>query len=199
MNTTSLRRFVLLCVALIPLVWIIYQSVTQQLGADPAKTIVLFTGEWALYFLMLTLSVSPLVRLLKWRWLMPHRRMLGLFSLFYGVVHLLAYWVFILGMDVARFFSELVERPYIMAGAPALLILILLGATSTRGMMRRMGKYWQRLHRWVYLALILAWAHVLWQVRSSYFEAVVYAIIVLLLLGIRLYWRWNQQAKRAAL
>ncbi|WP_020208185.1 sulfite oxidase heme-binding subunit YedZ [Gilvimarinus chinensis] len=181
------RRLIIFSVSLVPFLWLVYRTVTQQLGADPAKTIVLFTGEWTIYFLFITLSVSPLVKLARWRWLMTHRRMLGLFALFYALCHVAAYLVFILGLDLSRFFSEMVKRPYITAGMPAVLILIALGVTSTKGMMRRLRKNWVKLHRLVYAALILGWLHVLWQVRSSYFEAVLYGVIVLVLLGIRLY------------
>ena len=195
---TRWRRLIIFLCALIPFAWLVYNTVTQQLGADPAKTIVLFTGEWTLYFLFITLSVTPLRRLLKWNWLMPHRQMLGLFALFYGVLHLLSYLIFILGLDFSRLVSETLKRPYITVGFPALLILIVLGITSTQKMMRRLGKNWVKLHRLVYLALILAWIHVLWQVRSSYFEAAVYGAIVTVLLGIRLFWAFNKNKRRAA-
>jgi sulfoxide reductase heme-binding subunit YedZ len=195
---TRWRRLIIFLCALIPFAWLVFNTVTQQLGADPAKTIVLFTGEWTLYFLFITLSVTPLRRLLKWNWLMPHRRMLGLFALFYGVLHLLSYLIFILGLDFSRLVSETLKRPYITVGFPALLILIVLGITSTQKMMRRLGKNWVKLHRLVYLALILAWIHVLWQVRSSYFEAAVYGAIVTVLLGIRLFWAFNKNKRRAA-
>lgn len=195
---TSWRRLIIFLCALIPFAWLVFNTITQQLGADPAKTIVLFTGEWTIYFLFITLSVTPLRRLLKWNWLMPHRRMLGLFALFYGLLHLLSYLIFILGLDFSRLVSETLKRPYITVGFPALLILIALGITSTQKMMRRLGKNWVKLHRLVYLALILAWIHVLWQVRSSYFEAAVYGAIVTVLLGIRLFWAFNKNKRRAA-
>ena len=195
---TSWRRLIIFLCALIPFAWLVFNTITQQLGADPAKTIVLFTGEWTIYFLFITLSVTPLRRLLKWNWLMPHRRMLGLFALFYGLLHLLSYLIFILGLDFSRLVSETLKRPYITVGFPALLILVALGITSTQKMMRRLGKNWVKLHRLVYLALILAWIHVLWQVRSSYFEAAVYGAIVTVLLGIRLFWAFNKNKRRAA-
>ena len=195
---TSWRRLIIFLCALIPFAWLVFNTITQQLGADPAKTIVLFTGEWTIYFLFITLSVTPLRRLLKWNWLMPHRRMLGLFALFYGLLHLLSYLIFILGLDFSRLVSETLKRPYITVGFPALLILIALGITSTQKMMRRWGKNWVKLHRLVYLALILAWIHVLWQVRSSYFEAAVYGAVVAVLLGIRLFWAFKKNKRRVA-
>ncbi|MFP8966590.1 sulfite oxidase heme-binding subunit YedZ [Pokkaliibacter sp. CJK22405] len=191
------RRFIVFGLGLIPFLWLVWCTLTNQLGADPAKTIVWETGRWALRILLVTLAVSPLRRYAGWGWLMPHRRMIGLFALFYGVLHLLAYIFFILGGNLSQLGEELVRRPYITVGAPALLILIALGVTSTRGMMKRLGKNWQRLHNLVYLALILAWIHLLWQVRSSYFEAALYGTIGAALLLVRVVEWMKKRAKIA--
>src|SRR5690606_12234242 len=182
------RRVLIFCLSFLPLGLLVWNALRQQLGADPAQTIVLFTGNWAFYFLLVTLAVTPLRRLLRWNWLQTHRRMLGLFALFYALLHVSAYLVFILGSDLSRFVAELVKRPYITAGFPALLILIALGVTSTRAMMRRLGKRWQLLHRFIYVAAILAWVHVLWQLRASYQDALVFGVLTFVLLGIRYYW-----------
>lgn len=187
------RRVLIFVLSLIPLSFILYKILVNQLGADPAKTIVLFTGEWTIYFLFITLAVTPLRRLANFknfhfRWLQIHRRMLGLFTLFYAILHVLAFLVFILGLDFSRFGKELVERPYILVTIPAVILLIALGITSTKAMMRMLGKNWLRLHKSIYLIAILAWVHVLMQVRSSYFEAVLFGVILLVLLLPRLYW-----------
>lgn len=187
------RRLVIFFVSTIPLIWLVYQTLTNQLGADPAKTIVLFTGEWAIYFLFITLAVTPLRRLIHFqkvhfRWLQTHRRMLGLFTLFYAILHLLAFLVLILGLDLSRFAKEIIERPYILVTIPAVILLVALGVTSTKAMMRRLGKNWITLHRSIYIIAILAWVHVFMQVRSSYFDAVLFGGVLLLLLLPRLYW-----------
>jgi sulfoxide reductase heme-binding subunit YedZ len=187
------RRVLIFFLSLIPLVFIVYKTLTNQLGADPAKTIVLFTGEWTIYFLFVTLAVTPLRRFINFknfhfRWLQTHRRMLGLFTLFYAVLHVLAFLVFILGLDFSRFGKELVERPYILVTIPAVILLVVLGITSTKSMMRRLGNNWIRLHKSIYLIAILAWVHVFMQVRSSYFEAVLFGVILLALLLPRLFW-----------
>lgn len=192
------RRVLIFVLSLIPLVFILYKILANQLGADPAKTIVLFTGEWTIYFLFITLAVTPLRRWVNFknfhfRWLQVHRRMLGLFTLFYAILHVLAFLVFILGLDFSRFGKELVERPYILVTIPAVILLIALGITSTKGMMRRLGKNWLRLHRSIYLIAVLAWLHVFMQVRSSYFEAVLFGVILLALLLPRLYWTIRKQ------
>ncbi len=187
------RRVLIFFLSLIPLVFIVYKTLTNQLGADPAKTIVLFTGEWTIYFLFITLAVTPLRRFINFksfhfRWLQTHRRMLGLFTLFYAVLHVLAFLVFILGLDFSRFGKELVERPYILVTIPAVILLVALGITSTKSMMRRLGSNWIRLHKSIYLIAIFAWVHVFMQVRSSYFEAVLFGVILLALLLPRLFW-----------
>ncbi len=191
------RRVLIFTVSLLPLLFIVYETTTNQLGADPAKAIVLFTGTWAFYFLLITLSVSPLKRLASQSWLMTHRRMLGLFTLFYAIAHLLSYLIFILGLDFSSFGSELVKRPYILLTIPAIALLIALGATSTQTMMRRLGKNWVKLHKSIYLIAILAWLHVLLQVRSSYADAVLFGVLTALLLGVRVYWALLKKHRKA--
>ncbi len=190
------RRVLIFAVSLVPLFFIVYKTITNQLGADPAKAIVLFTGTWAFYFLLITLSVTPLKRLANQSWLMAHRRMLGLFTLFYAITHLLSYLIFILGLDFSSFGSELIKRPYILLTIPAVVLLIALGATSTQAMMRSLGKNWVKLHKSIYLIAILAWLHVLLQVRSSYADAVLFGVLTALLLGIRVYWALRKARRR---
>jgi sulfoxide reductase heme-binding subunit YedZ len=188
------RRIGISLLSLAPLGWLVWATLANQLGADPAKTIVLLTGHYTFYFLLLTLAVTPLRKLVKFRlfhfrWLQLHRRMLGLFTLFYALIHVAAYLVFILGMDFSLFAAELVKRPYILFTLPAVVLLIVLGITSTQGMMRRLGKNWRRLHSSIYLIAVLAWLHVFLQVRSSYQDAVWFGVMVAALLGIRVYWK----------
>lgn len=189
------RRVLIFCVSLLPIISLVVAGVTQSLGGDPAKTIVLETGEWSLRFLLMTLTVTPMVRVVKWRWLMVHRRMLGLFSLFYGLLHLVAYSLFILGGNLSLLVSEVIKRPYILVGMPALIILLLLGITSTKGWMKRLGKRWQGLHRWVYPAALLALIHLIMQIRSSYYDAILYGSLVFILLGYRVF-EWQKKATR---
>lgn len=187
------RRILIFFLSLIPFFFIAYKAATNQLGADPAKAIVLSTGEWAIYFIFITLAITPMRRLIilkkfNIRWLQLHRRMSGLFALFYALLHVFAFLVFILGLDFSRFGKELVERPYILVTIPAVILLIALGITSTQAMIRRLGKNWIRLHKSIYLIAVLAWVHVFMQVRSSYFEAVLLGVILMLLLTPRIYW-----------
>ncbi len=193
------RRFVIFLTSLIPLAFVVYKTVSNQLGADPAKAIVLFTGTWAFYFLLITLAVTPLKRLANQSWLMAHRRMLGLFTVFYASLHLFAYLIFIIGLDFSSFGSELVKRPYILLTIPAIILLIVMGVTSTKGMMRRLGKNWAKLHKSIYMVAVLAWLHVLLQVRSSYADAVLFGVLTAVLLGIRFYWYLRKLKQSAPL
>lgn len=188
------RRLLIFLLGLCPLGYLIFNTLLNRLGADPAKAIVLFLGNWTFYFLLITLSVSPLKRMAGQGWLMLHRRMLGLFTLFYALLHMFGYLVFILGMDFSSFGTELVKRPYILLTIPAIVLLLALGATSTQAMMRRLGKKWLTLHKSIYLIAILAWLHVLLQVRSSYVDALIFGVATAALLGVRVYW---SLAKRA--
>lgn len=188
------RRVIIFLLSLCPFSYLLFNAIFDRLGADPAKAIVLFLGNWTFYFLLITLSVSPLKRMAGQGWLMLHRRMLGLFTLFYALLHLTGYLVFILGMDFSSFGAELIKRPYILLTIPAIILLLALGATSTQGMMRRLGKKWLTLHKSIYLIAILAWLHVLLQVRSSYADALMFGIATAALLGIRAYWFFAKRA-----
>ena len=189
------RRICVFIFSLLPLIWIFYKAASNALGADPQKAVVLFTGTWAFYFLLITLAVSPLKRLAKQHWLMPHRRMLGLFVAFYALLHVAAYLVFMLGLDFSSFTKELIERPYILLTIPAVFLLLLMAITSTKVMMKKLGKHWVRLHQSIYLVAVLAWLHVLLQVRSSYADAVVFGSLVFVLLGKRIVWRLKKSAR----
>ncbi|MBP0049246.1 sulfoxide reductase heme-binding subunit YedZ [Marinobacterium sp. AK62] len=177
--------------SLIPLGWITWEAVQQRLGADPAQVIVTFLGIWALRYLWITLSVTPARRLLGFGWLQRYRRMLGLYALFYASLHLLAVATFILGWRPDLLLRELTERPYIIVGFTAWLLLIPLGITSTRGWQRRLGKRWKTLHWLVYPISLLVLLHFAWLIRAGYLEVLIYALVLAFLLGYRLYLKWR--------
>lgn len=157
-----------------------------SLGANPVETLTHGLGSWSLNFLLITLAVSPLRRLTGQAWLLRYRRMLGLFAFFYVTLHFLAYaWVdqrFALQYIV----EDIAERPYITLGFTAFLMLIPLAATSTKGMMRRLGAGWKKLHRLVYPAAILGVWHYYWLVKADVLQPLTYAAVLLLLLGLRM-------------
>ncbi|MBV0933920.1 protein-methionine-sulfoxide reductase heme-binding subunit MsrQ [Marinobacterium weihaiense] len=173
--------------SLLPLGWITLQAVQQQLGADPAQVIVTFLGIWALRFLWVSLAVTPLRRLPGMSWVMRYRRMLGLYALFYASLHLLAVATFILGWRPDLLLRELTERPYIIVGFTAWVLLLPLALTSTKGWQRRLGKRWKQLHALVYPASLLVMLHFAWLIRAGYLEVLIYALILAFLLGYRLY------------
>ena len=174
-----------------PLIWLVFLAYTNQLGADPAKALVDELGQWAIRFLILTLCASTFSRRLNVRVLLQHRRMVGLFALFYALLHLLAVSTFILGWRVDLLIRELTDRPYIMLGMVGLLLLIPLGITSTKGWQKKLGRRWSTLHKLIYPASLLALMHLVLLIRASILEAVVYAFLISLLLIERLFRKEN--------
>jgi len=167
---------------LLPFLWVLFAAVSDRLGPDPAEALMLFTGEWALRMLALTLLISPLRAWTGWSLLLKLRRMLGLYAFFYGCVHFLAFLQFYIGWVPTALTEELVERPYIALGFSAWLLMLPLAITSTRAMQRRLRGNWQRLHRLVYPAAVLACLHLLWQARSDVGDALIYLVIFTALL-----------------
>lgn len=184
------RKPAVFAAALLPLAWLVYGAVTDQLGANPIERITHVTGEWALRLLLVSLAVTPLRRLFGWNGLIAYRRMLGLFAFFYASLHLAIYLVIDLGGFWSQILTEIARKPFITVGFLAWLLLIPLAVTSTKGMMRRLGRHWQRLHRLVYVCAALAALHFLWQVKYgetiAALEPVVYAAIFILLMLARL-------------
>lgn len=192
-------RIAVFGLALVPFGFLLYRTYAGRLGVNPVETITHFTGDWGLRFLLLTLAVTPLRRLSGWRWPQRFRRMLGLFAFFYVVLHFATYLVFDQFFDLRAIAQDVVKRPYITVGFAAFVMLIPLAVTSTQAMMRRLGRNWQRLHRLVYAIAILAVLHFLWLVKADAREPLIYAAVLTLLLGYRLWHRyWRQPALRGA-
>jgi sulfoxide reductase heme-binding subunit YedZ len=164
-----------------------------SLGANPVEELLDRNGQWGLRFLLITLAVTPVRRLTGWHWLVRLRRMLGLFAFFYVTLHFLTYAVIDHRLDTGVIIEDVLERPFITLGMTALLLLIPLAATSTNGMMRRLGRRWQSLHRLVYPIAILGVWHLWWQVKQDIREPLVYALILAGLLGYRLWHRRRSQ------
>ena len=156
------------------------------LGANPVEELLHQLGRWGLKFLLITLAITPLRRWTTWNWLIRFRRMLGLFAFFYVVLHFVTYAVLDQGLELALIVEDVIKRPYITLGMTGLLLLVPLAVTSTRGMMRRLGKRWVLLHRLVYLIAILGVWHFYWQVKLDTLDALTYALILVVLLATRL-------------
>lgn len=179
----------LLC--LVPFIWLLlraFETGDFGLGANPIEELLHQLGRWGLKFLLITLSITPLRRWTGWNWLLRFRRMLGLFAFFYILLHFTTYAVLDQGLELALIIEDVIERPYITLGMAGLLMLLPLALTSTKGMMRRLGRRWQKLHRLVYLIAIAGVWHFYWQVKLDTLDAIVYALILALLLGTRVYY-----------
>ncbi|HET7755931.1 MAG TPA: protein-methionine-sulfoxide reductase heme-binding subunit MsrQ [Steroidobacteraceae bacterium] len=173
---------------LVPLVWLAcgaFGWLGATLGVDPVKELEHECGKTALNLLLLTLAVTPLRELIGQPQLLRLRRMLGLFAFFYVVLHFTIYLVLDLELNFATLGTDIAKRPYITIGFTGLLLLIPLAITSTNGMMRRLGRRWQSLHRLVYVIAVLGVWHFYWQVKRDVREPLIYAGMLGILLGYR--------------
>jgi methionine sulfoxide reductase heme-binding subunit len=183
-------------IALLPAAMLVRGMLTESLGVNPAETIQLQTGRWALKFLLLSLAITPVRRITGWNIVIQYRRMLGLFAFFYASLHFLSYWAFDLGFAFAAMIGDVLKRPFITLGFAAFLLLVPLAITSTKGWIRRLGRKWTLLHRLVYAAAICAVIHFAWKVKVFTGDPVLYAVILTLLLGFRLAWNvWKGQRR----
>jgi sulfoxide reductase heme-binding subunit YedZ len=162
-----------------------YQAFTDQLGADPVKALLHFTGIGAFNLLLMSLFISPLAKYLRQGQLVTLRRPVGLYAFAYAICHFSSYLLFELQLEWSLMFSELIKRPYITVGFGALLILSVLAATSTKSIQRRMGRTWQKTHNWVYVASLLISLHYIWSVKSEIIQPIVYGLVLLALLATR--------------
>ena len=186
----SLIKGVVFVAALLPFVWGLW-LVLRQVPVDPLEYITHETGDWALYLLCITLAVTPLRRLSGWNWLVKLRRMLGLFTFFYALLHFIAFLWFDHFFDVAAMLRDVAKRPFILVGFTAFVLLIPLAATSTNGMIKRLGgKRWQWLHKLIYVIAPLAVLHFWWMksAKNNLAQPTLFLVIVALLLGLRFYW-----------
>jgi sulfoxide reductase heme-binding subunit YedZ len=196
-NTLQKVRFVgkplvfLLC--LLPAALVVGDAfgITGQLSANPVEDILDRFGNWTIRLIMITLAVTPLRQITGWNWLTRFRRMLGLFTFFYALMHFLTWLLLDRGLAVdpafqwAAILEDLTERPFITIGFAALLLLAAMAVTSTNGMRRRMRRAWDKLHYSVYAVGVLGVWHYWWQVKKDTSDAWVYAVILALLLGYR--------------
>lgn len=183
----------LLCLVPAVLVFTDALEITGRLGANPIEEIQDRFGNWALRFILITLTVTPLRKLTAWNWLIRFRRMFGLFTFFYVLMHFLT-WLFLdQGLLLSAIAEDLIERPFITIGFAAFLLLIAMAVTSTNNMRRRLGRRWQKLHYSAYAVGLLGVWHYWWQVKKDITEPLVYAAILAVLLALRLWWRLRRR------
>jgi len=180
--------------ALIPAARLAYRAYTGNLTANPIEFITHATGDAAVMLLVITLAVTPLRRLTGWNDLIRLRRMLGLFSFFYACLHLLTWAVVDKFFDVQTMIVDVFERPFITIGMVTFVLLLPLAITSTAGMIRRLGRRWQQLHRLVYVAATTAVIHFWWGVKADIREPRLWALALCVLFGFRLWWMLRARA-----
>ena len=171
---------------LVPALLLAHGIIVNDLGANPLETVTHETGLWSLRLLLLTLAGSPLRRLTGWNRLQSLRRMLGLYAFFYACLHFLT-WVWLdQGLRWDAVLEDIAKRPYVTVGFTAFVILIPLAVTSTKSMMRRLGRRWQTLHRLVYLSAALVLVHFVWLVKADVAEPLFYAAVYFALILFRI-------------
>ncbi|MES3025106.1 MAG: protein-methionine-sulfoxide reductase heme-binding subunit MsrQ [Pseudomonadota bacterium] len=196
-----LIKALLFTLALLPLARMVWLAASGSL-VEPIQFITRATGDWVLYFLCITLAITPLRRFTGWNWLIKLRRMAGMFAFFYALLHFTTFLWFDHWFDVAAMLRDVLKRPFITVGFIAFVLLIPLALTSTNAMQRRLGgKRWLWLHRLVYLIAPLGILHFWWMkaAKSDFAEPIVFGAIVAALLLLRVYWSVSKaRAARAA-
>ena len=199
-NQVAIVKVLVFCASLVPFALVVGKIFgVGSFGPNPVEEVLHSMGKTGLNLLWITLAITPVRKLTKLNWLVRLRRMLGLFSFFYLVLHLLTYAALDRRFDWSSLIVDVTERPYITLGMLALVLMIPLAVTSTKGWQRRLGRNWTRLHRLIYPIAILGVIHFWWQTKADYREALVYAVILSLLLGFRLIdWRARTTRRRNA-
>ncbi len=182
----SVGQVIVHLAALAPLALLIWDGLHGSLTAEPIRALTLRTGKPALVLLVLSLACTPLSAIFGLRQALKWRRPLGLYAFFYAALHFLIFVGVDYGLDLSLLREALLEKRYALAGSAALLLLLPLAITSTRGWMRRLGRHWKRLHRLVYPAGILAVVHYVWLVKADLREPLMWGAAVALLLSLRL-------------
>jgi len=201
LNRWHWAKALVFVLSLLPFAWIVWRTVTNELGANPVETLNRYTGDWTLRFLMIVLAMTPL-RLITGRpeWI-RFRRMLGLFAFFYASVHFLTWSLIDQQFVWSSIVADIAKRPFITLGFACLVLLVPLAVTSNAWSIRRLGgARWRSLHRLVYGIAIGGVVHYLWLVKSDIREPLLYAAILATLFGVRLWDRRRRgvQAARAA-
>lgn len=188
----GMAKPVALGLGLLPAVWLVSAAALNLLGANPAEALERATGDWALRLLCVTLAITPVRTVCALAGLARFRRMAGLFTYFYGALHLLAYSWFDMGFELADIAKDIPKRPFILVGFTAMVLMTPLALTSFNRAIKALGaRHWQRLHRLVYAVAVLAIVHFFWMraAKHNFTEVAVYATVLAALLGWRLV-RW---------
>lgn len=175
---------------LLPLAWLVYAAVFDHLGANPAEALERSLGDWTLRMLCLVLAVTPVRVMAGLPGLARFRRMVGLYVYFYATLHVLAYAWFDMGFELADTLADIAKRPFILVGFAAFVFLTPLALTSSNRAIRALGgRRWLALHQSVYVVALLGVLHFFWMRagKNNFLEVGVYAVVIALLLGWRIY------------
>lgn len=173
----------LLC--LIPLLWLFFDIAVDKLGANPIQALHIRLGDWALRFLCLTLFITPIQKMTKWRGMSAYRQLFGLYTFFYASLHVLVYLVVDHYFEWKIIAIDIIESSYIWFGILAYLIIFILAITSPKFVKILLGRNWKKLHRFIYLAACAGIIHYLWQLKGNLAEPLFYLIIIAVLLVFR--------------
>lgn len=181
-HAITVIRYAIHAIAVIYLIVVFYAAINGSILGDPVQYLLDFTGISALNLLLASLVISPVSLHLKFAQMLPLRKTLGVYAAIYALSHLGVFIAFELQFEWLLIVSEIIERPYITVGFGALIILTLMLLTSFKGAQKVLGKTWQKLHNWVYVAVFLACLHFLWAIKSTELAPIIYAVLGLLLL-----------------
>ena len=184
-------KVVIFILSLVPIFYITYQILTNQLGPEPIKDITHHTGKWTLYFIVITLAMTPLKKMTKLNIWINYRRMFGLLIFFYASIHLMTYVGLDYRFDLASIGDDIIKKKYIFIGFSAWLLLIPLAITSNKRMMKILKNKWKKLHRLIYLISLCGAIHYLWLVKRDLTEPLIFLTVILILLALRFKFKSN--------
>ena len=187
----KILKVVIFILSLLPLFFIIYQIIANQLGPEPIKDITHHTGKWTLYFIIITLTMTPLKKITKLNIWISYRRMFGLFIFFYASVHMMTYVGLDYRFDLVSIGDDIIKKKYIFIGFSAWILLIPLAVTSNKRMMNILKDKWKKLHRLIYLISLFGAIHYLWLVKRDLTEPLIFLMIILVLLAFRFKFKNN--------
>ena len=184
-------KIVIFTLSLVPMFFIVYQIIDNQLGPEPIKDITHHTGKWTLYFIVITLAMTPLKKITKLNIWINYRRMFGLFIFFYASVHLMTYVGLDYRFDLASIGDDIIKKKYIFIGFSAWLLLIPLAITSNKRMIKILKKKWKKLHRLIYVIALFGAIHYVWLVKRDLTEPLIFLTVILILLTFRFKFKAN--------
>jgi sulfoxide reductase heme-binding subunit YedZ len=191
----SVIKVLAFLVCLVPLTRLVWLGAADDLSANPIEFIERSTGFWALFILLATLTLTPIRLLTGQVWQIQLRRMLGLFMFFYVCLHIITYVWLDFSFDWVAITKDIAKHPRILVGFAAFILSIPLAITSSNTMMKRLGRHWKQLHQSVYLIAVLAIVHFWWLVKKDIREPLLYACILMILFGIRIYCKYQKSTK----